>query len=93
MSGRCCGSLSSILAIKSSSGSGTPWTKSRTRSAGSSLVDEANRVDADVIYWSTIHAPSGEQGIGPTATYLLTHRPCRVIIESESHAQRAALPA
>ncbi len=65
----------------------------RTRSAGSSLVDEANRVDADVIYWSTIHAPSGEQGIGPTATYLLTHRPCRVIIESESHAQRAALPA
>ena len=46
-------------------------------------MEEAQRVGADVIYWSTIHAPAGEQGIGPTATYLLSKRPCRVIIETE----------
>jgi APA family basic amino acid/polyamine antiporter len=33
---------------------------------------------------SAIHAPAGEQKIGPTATYLLTHRPCRVIIETDN---------
>ncbi|HEX3391040.1 MAG TPA: amino acid permease [Solirubrobacteraceae bacterium] len=56
----------------------------RTRNPGSALVDEAKRVGADVIYWSTIHAPIGEQRIGPTATYLLAKRPCRVIIETEN---------
>jgi APA family basic amino acid/polyamine antiporter len=56
----------------------------RTRHPGAALVDEALRVGADVIYWSTIHAPAGEQGIGPTATYLLSKRPCRVIIETEN---------
>jgi APA family basic amino acid/polyamine antiporter len=55
----------------------------RTRNPGAALVDEARRVGSDVIYWSTIHAPVGEQRIGPTATYLLSKRPCRVIIESE----------
>ena len=39
----------------------------RTRNPGAALVEEAERVDADVIYWSTIHAPTGEQRIGPTA--------------------------
>ena len=65
----------------------------RTRSAGQALVEEAEKVGCDVIYWSTIHAPSDEQGIGPTAYYLLAHRPCRVIIESENRAhppERAA---
>ncbi|HEX4837163.1 MAG TPA: amino acid permease [Solirubrobacteraceae bacterium] len=56
----------------------------RTRNPGAALVEEAKRVDADVIYWSTIHAPVGEQRIGPTAAYLLSKRPCRVIIESEN---------
>ena len=56
----------------------------RTRNPGAALVDEARQVGADVIYWSTIHAPSGERGIGPTATYLLSKRPCRVIIETEN---------
>ncbi len=55
----------------------------RTRNPGATLIEEAERINADVIYWSTLHAPTGEQGIGPTATYLLTKRPCRVIIESE----------
>jgi hypothetical protein len=58
----------------------------RTRHPGASLVAEAERVKADVIYWSTLHAPSGEQRIGPTATYLLSKRPCRVIIETETYA-------
>jgi APA family basic amino acid/polyamine antiporter len=61
----------------------------RARSAGAAIVDEAERADADVIYWSTIHAPAGEQRIGPTAAYLLAKRPCRVIIETQSEAQSA----
>ena len=56
----------------------------RTRNPGALLVEEALRVNADVIYWSTIHAPLGEQRIGPTAQYLLSKRPCRVIIEAEN---------
>jgi APA family basic amino acid/polyamine antiporter len=58
----------------------------RTRNPGSALVEEAERLGTDIIYWSTIHAPAGERGIGPTAAYLLSHRPCRVIIESENQA-------
>jgi APA family basic amino acid/polyamine antiporter len=71
----------------------------RTRNPGAALVDEARRVGADVIYWSTIHAPVGEQRIGPTAAYLLAKRPCRVIIETENRprgrpaAERAPAPA
>ena len=55
------------------------------------------RSNADVIYWSALHAPAGEQRIGPTATYLLSKRPCRVIIETESKSaptnDRAPVPA
>ncbi|HTR72415.1 MAG TPA: universal stress protein [Solirubrobacteraceae bacterium] len=61
----------------------------RTRNPGAALVDEAKRVDADVIYWSTLHAPAGEQRIGPTAVYLLGKRPCRVIIETENRQASA----
>ena len=56
----------------------------RTRNPGAALVEEAERVHCDVIYWSAIHAPAGEQRIGPTAAYLLSKRPCRVIIETEN---------
>jgi APA family basic amino acid/polyamine antiporter len=67
----------------------------RTRNPGAALVEEAERVGSDVLYWSTIHAPSGEQRIGPTATYLLAKRPCRVIIETMTDGERArqAVPA
>jgi APA family basic amino acid/polyamine antiporter len=69
----------------------------RTRNPGAAIVEEARRVGSDVIYWSTIHAPAGERGIGPTAAYLLNKRPCRVIIETEKQPQRrtevAAAPA
>jgi len=62
----------------------------RTRNPGAALVEEAERVGSDVIYWSAIHAPAGEQRIGPTAAYLLSRRPCRVIIETENRpAQRS----
>ncbi|MHB1538829.1 MAG: amino acid permease [Solirubrobacteraceae bacterium] len=60
----------------------------RTRHPGAALVEEAQRVGADVIYWSTLHAPSGERGIGPTAIYLLSRRPCRVIIETERRREQ-----
>jgi hypothetical protein len=33
--------------------------------------------------------PAGKQGIGPTAAYLLSKRPCRVIIETEKRPARA----
>src|SRR3984893_13648407 len=62
----------------------------RTRNPGAAIVEDAEHVDSDVIYWSTIHAPAGEKGIGPIATYLLSKRPCRVIIETES--RRAERP-
>ena len=69
----------------------------RTRNPGASLVEEAERVGSDVIYWSTIHAPAGEQRIGPTAAYLLSRRPCRVIIETQNRParprERAPAPA
>jgi APA family basic amino acid/polyamine antiporter len=69
----------------------------RTRNPGAALVEEAERVGSDVIYWSAIHAPAGEQRLGPTATYLLTKRPCRVIIETENppatRSERLPAPA
>jgi APA family basic amino acid/polyamine antiporter len=61
----------------------------RTRNPGAALVEEAERVGSDVIYWSTIHAPAGEQRIGPTAAYLLSKRPCRIIIETENRQRPA----
>ena len=56
----------------------------RTRNSGSALVEEAERIGSDVIFWSAIHAPAGEHGIGPTAQYLLKVRPCRIIIETDN---------
>jgi APA family basic amino acid/polyamine antiporter len=56
----------------------------RTRNPGAALADEARRIGADVIYLSTLHAPASEQRIGLTASYLLDHRPCRIVIETDS---------
>jgi basic amino acid/polyamine antiporter, APA family len=61
----------------------------RTRNPGAALVEEAERVGSDVIYWSTLHAPAGERRIGPTAVHLLSRRPCRVIVETESRPERS----
>jgi APA family basic amino acid/polyamine antiporter len=62
----------------------------RTRNPGAALADEARRIGADVIYLSTLHAPVSEQRIGLTASYLLDHRPCRIVIETDS--SQAARP-
>ncbi len=54
----------------------------RTRSPGAAIVEEAERSRAEIIYLGTAHAPPSERSLGPTATYLLAHRPCRVVIET-----------
>jgi APA family basic amino acid/polyamine antiporter len=54
----------------------------RTRNPGLSIVEEAKRSNSEIIYLGTAHAPSSERALGPTASYLLAHRPCRVVIET-----------
>jgi basic amino acid/polyamine antiporter, APA family len=54
----------------------------RTRNPGSALVEEARRTHAQVLYLATAHAPPSERALGPTATYLLAQRPCRIVIET-----------
>jgi basic amino acid/polyamine antiporter, APA family len=54
----------------------------RTRNPGAALVEEARARVSDVIYLATDHAPANERALGPTATYLLEKRPCRVVIET-----------
>jgi len=54
----------------------------RTRHPGRAIADEARRLDSEVVYLGTLHAPAAERALGPTARYLLAERPCRIIIES-----------
>jgi APA family basic amino acid/polyamine antiporter len=54
----------------------------RTRNPGAAIVEEAQRRSAEIIYLATEHAPPAERALGPTASYLLAHRPCRVVIET-----------
>jgi APA family basic amino acid/polyamine antiporter len=54
----------------------------RTRSAGAAIVEEAITRNADVIYMALDGAPTSEQALGPTASYILEKRPCRVVIET-----------
>ncbi len=54
----------------------------RTRNPGAAIVEEAERTEAEIIYLGTAHAPPSERALGPTASYLLAHRPCRVVIET-----------
>ena len=56
----------------------------RTRNPGAALVEEAQRIGSDVVYLSTLHAPASEQRLGVTASYLLSKRPCRIVIESDN---------
>jgi basic amino acid/polyamine antiporter, APA family len=60
----------------------------RTRKASATIVSEARRLGSDAIYLATQHAPPGERGLGPLATYLLAHRPCRIVIETPPAANR-----
>src|SRR5689334_2745119 len=54
----------------------------RTRNAGAALVDEARARGSDLIYFDMGHAPPAERVFGPTTSYLLRVRPCRVVIET-----------
>jgi APA family basic amino acid/polyamine antiporter len=56
----------------------------RTRNLGAAIVDEAVSRGSDVIYFDTVHAPPNEHALGPTATYLLERRPCRVVVETDN---------
>ena len=60
----------------------------RTRNAGAALVEEARSRGSEVIYLDTVHAPPSEAVMGPTATYLLRERPCRIVIESDNRLKR-----
>jgi APA family basic amino acid/polyamine antiporter len=60
----------------------------RTRSPGAAIVEEAERHHAEIIYLGTAHAPPSERALGPTAAYLLAHRPCRVVIETSPESSR-----
>jgi APA family basic amino acid/polyamine antiporter len=53
----------------------------RTRNPGRTIVEEARRLGAEVIYLGTAHAPHTERALGPIASYLLAERPCRIIVE------------
>jgi APA family basic amino acid/polyamine antiporter len=54
----------------------------RTRNPGRTLVEEARRLGSEIIYLADTHAPASERALGPTAQYLLTQRPCRIIIQT-----------
>ncbi len=54
----------------------------RTRHPGKTIVDEARRLQSEVIYLGTRHAPTAERALGTTACYLLAERPCRIIVEA-----------
>jgi basic amino acid/polyamine antiporter, APA family len=61
----------------------------RTRNPGGALVDEARRLHADVIYVDAVNAPVSERALGPTISYLLSKRPCRVVVEIDPSASAA----
>jgi basic amino acid/polyamine antiporter, APA family len=54
----------------------------RTRNPARTILDEARRLNVDVIYLSTVHAPASERPIGPVGAHLLAARPCRVVIQT-----------
>jgi basic amino acid/polyamine antiporter, APA family len=66
----------------------------RARDPGKVIVEEAERIRAEVIFLSAVHAPLAEHGLGPTARYLLAKRPCRVIVETSGNGvQREETPS
>ena len=55
----------------------------RTRCPWRAIVEEAEKRRTDLIYISTKHAPSEEGLLSSTTTYVLAHRPCRVVVEHD----------
>ena len=54
----------------------------RTRNPARTILDEARRLNVEVIYLSTVHAPASERPLGPIGAHLLAERPCRVVIQT-----------
>jgi APA family basic amino acid/polyamine antiporter len=65
----------------------------RTRNPARAILDEARRLNVEVIYLSTAHAPASERPLGPIAAQLLAERPARVVIETGRHPERPARPS
>jgi APA family basic amino acid/polyamine antiporter len=66
----------------------------RTRNPARTILDEARRLDVEVIYLSTLHAPAGERPLGPISAQLLAERPCRIVIRAGNpDAVEPAAPA
>ncbi|HEY1359494.1 MAG TPA: universal stress protein [Thermoleophilaceae bacterium] len=55
----------------------------RTRNPGAALLEEVRQRGSEVVYLDAVHAPPTEQALGPTAQYLLTARPCRIVVETD----------
>jgi basic amino acid/polyamine antiporter, APA family len=66
----------------------------RARNPGAALVEAARERQSELIYLGTSHAPPREHALGPTATYLLDKRPCRIVIETggNGNAKRSGRP-
>ncbi|MFI5028232.1 MAG: amino acid permease [Solirubrobacterales bacterium] len=65
----------------------------RTRNPGRAVVEEALERRSDLIYISTEHAPANEKLLGPTTRYILSKRPCQVIVEGGGDGQAASRAA
>jgi basic amino acid/polyamine antiporter, APA family len=61
----------------------------RSRNPGAAVVEAACERGSEVIYLGTSHAPPREHALGPTATYLLAKRPCRIVIETSGNGNRS----
>jgi APA family basic amino acid/polyamine antiporter len=56
----------------------------RTRNPARTILEEARRLNVEVIYLSTLHAPASERPLGPISAQLLAERPCRIVIQAGS---------
>jgi APA family basic amino acid/polyamine antiporter len=64
----------------------------RTRNPGRTLVEEARRLGSEIVYLADAHAPASERALGPTAQYLLSERPCRIIVQTGYAARSSGRP-
>jgi APA family basic amino acid/polyamine antiporter len=58
------------------------WEKVRPGAAGRRIVDEAEAIEARAVVMALVRGRKGAPTFGRTAEYVLSRRPCRVIVES-----------
>src|SRR5215213_5643905 len=70
------------------------WEKVRQGEAGRRIVDEAKEIKARAIVMAPPRRRSGGPLLGRTLEYVLSHRPCRVIVEAlpAGHAPQPVAP-